>query len=581
MYRSFLNSSLTSDKLKEINRNATENSKYCNGLCQDFRDKSSFSGQRVFCNPCRNHLNLAEKQIKDNTITLEQFKENPDIVYGIDLVIDTLRTCMTCKQEKTTNQYEKTRNECKACRSIKASERNNTGIDVLISDVNKLKNNLKELENFLLGTPKDKLIKIISHFTVGRKATDTKNDMVHNCVEHFKKILSPLLCQGGCGRTLQEDFSTCVPCLEKKNKPRAVKKMFDFDENLDDIVSNLDVITENFDKYNREQYYKIAAKLGLKIKQKTRKAAVIILINEELKKKKEEQTKKETELALAADGCKTEYALTFNGILIESRKEDGFVNATSMCKAGKKKFNDWYRLDNTKELVTSLEIDARASATQNLITGNPAIKIVDKKLGRYGCSWIHPDLAVQLAQWISPIFALQVSKWIRELAVTGTVTVGMEKTNKELLEVQNKLSEQILMTNEQIAINKKLEKKHNRILYKRQYHKFHKGPCFYIVSSGDDTKLGFDGVDVNERFRGYRTQDPKLKIHYIVFTEHAHILEQNMLLRFNCKKLEQNHEVIVKDIELTQLINDCETIMSVINIEKTIVSQEELNKYNE
>jgi hypothetical protein len=29
--------------------------------------------------------------------------------------------------------------------------------------------------------------------------------------------------------------------------------------------------------------------------------------------------------------------------------------------------------------------------------------------------WIHPDLAIQLAQWISPIFALQVSKWIREL----------------------------------------------------------------------------------------------------------------------------------------------------------------------
>lgn len=71
-----------------------------------------------------------------------------------------------------------------------------------------------------------------------------------------------------------------------------------------------------------------------------------------------------------------------------------------------------------------------------------------------------------------------------------------------------------------------------------------------------------------------------IKIHYIVYSEKAHLIEQNMLTRFNCKKLENNHEVIV-DIKLNQLINDVETLMSFLNIEKTIVRQEELEKYNE
>ena len=32
MYRDYLNISLTTDKLKEINRNSPENTKYCNGI---------------------------------------------------------------------------------------------------------------------------------------------------------------------------------------------------------------------------------------------------------------------------------------------------------------------------------------------------------------------------------------------------------------------------------------------------------------------------------------------------------------------------------------------------------------------
>ncbi len=40
--------------------------------------------------------------------------------------------------------------------------------------------------------------------------------------------------------------------------------------------------------------------------------------------------------------------------------------------------------------------------------------------------WIHPDLAIQLAQWISTDFSLQVSYWIRTLFAQGKVEVDIK-----------------------------------------------------------------------------------------------------------------------------------------------------------
>ena len=47
--------------------------------------------------------------------------------------------------------------------------------------------------------------------------------------------------------------------------------------------------------------------------------------------------------------------LVLSGIVIESRESDNFINATQLCKAGGKRFNNWYQLDSTKELIKELE----------------------------------------------------------------------------------------------------------------------------------------------------------------------------------------------------------------------------------
>jgi transposase-like protein len=54
-------------------------------------------------------------------------------------------------------------------------------------------------------------------------------------------------------------------------------------------------------------------------------------------------------------------------------------------------------------------------------------------------SWVHPDVAINIAQWISPKFNIQISRWIRELIITGTVSIDSKKSNQELIELTGRL----------------------------------------------------------------------------------------------------------------------------------------------
>ena len=149
--------------------------------------------------------------------------------------------------------------------------------------------------------------------------------------------------------------------------------------------------------------------------------------------------------------------LVLSGIVIESRKSDNFINATQLCKAGKKEFNHWYSLKTTKNLIKTLELYVNSK------TDISGLKVVDIKVGgNHSGSWIHPDLAVQLAQWISPTFAIQVSRWIRELFITGSVSIDSRKTDEELKELQNKLEENEQKHKQEIEkISKQLQEKEN------------------------------------------------------------------------------------------------------------------------
>ncbi len=95
------------------------------------------------------------------------------------------------------------------------------------------------------------------------------------------------------------------------------------------------------------------------------------------------------------------------GELVHQRASDGFINATAMCKAAGKLWSDYRRLNTTENFLTELSTDM----------GIPISEIVQSIKGgdpRLQGTWVHPDVALNLAQWLSAKFAVQVSKWVRE-----------------------------------------------------------------------------------------------------------------------------------------------------------------------
>jgi len=150
--------------------------------------------------------------------------------------------------------------------------------------------------------------------------------------------------------------------------------------------------------------------------------------------------------------------LNLNDVVIVSRSEDNYINATQLCQAGGKRFNDWLRLDTTKSLINEAAIEA----------GIPASQLLDIKKDNSSefeqDSWIHPDLAIQLAHWISTKFALQVSKWIRTLFTNDTVSVYIKLLEDKEKEIKFK-DQKIQLLEDTFVKKQKRENYPNNIIY--------------------------------------------------------------------------------------------------------------------
>jgi len=116
-----------------------------------------------------------------------------------------------------------------------------------------------------------------------------------------------------------------------------------------------------------------------------------------------------------------------NGIGISQRVTDGFINGTAMCVAHNKLIADWFRNQETIELLFALAEDLGINFNHG-ISHNSSITSISKAYPQLvtskrgspetgGGTYIHPDLAIQLAQWCNKTFAIQVSRWVRDLMV--------------------------------------------------------------------------------------------------------------------------------------------------------------------
>ena len=236
--------------------------------------------------------------------------------------------------------------------------------------------------------------------------------------------------------------------------------------------------------------------------------------------------------------------LVFNNTIITSRIKDNYINASQLCQASNKKFNDWICLDSTNELINELEKDIGILASQLIDTSNNFQQ----------SSWIHPDLAIQLAQWIAPKFGLQVSKWIRTLFANDTTEINIKQLKEQEKEIQLK--------------NQKIQLLQDQFLKKQQRKDYPMKNVIYMLTTEDNKKkrnyiIG-KAKDLKNRLSSYN----KTAEHEVVYykecknKENMNTIETMVLNKLKDYKEKANRDRFILPIEkdisfFTDIIDNC------------------------
>ena len=86
---------------------------------------------------------------------------------------------------------------------------------------------------------------------------------------------------------------------------------------------------------------------------------------------------------------------------IRQRISDGYFDASEMCDVCAKDLSDYMQLRFTKRFLIELSDETGISRSQ----------LVQDK-GDASDVWVHPRVAINLAQWVSPKLALSVPIWV-------------------------------------------------------------------------------------------------------------------------------------------------------------------------
>lgn len=92
--------------------------------------------------------------------------------------------------------------------------------------------------------------------------------------------------------------------------------------------------------------------------------------------------------------------MDFTELVSSTQRADGFVNATKWCKEFGYRLADWKRLPETKKRAKALQeklFEFNGGKIPSLITVEGS--------GRNATTWVHPIMAIHLAQYLSPEFA--------------------------------------------------------------------------------------------------------------------------------------------------------------------------------
>jgi hypothetical protein len=341
-----------------------------------------------------------------------------------------------------------------------------------------------------------------SNLTYHKKTTKSCLALRENVqIEHYKCSYCEYYCENKNNTKKHELICKLKP------KPKSYEILSCDYENSMKIIEELKI--QNKDLQDRIQY--IAEKAIEKSWQ------TIIEIEEETETA-EEHTDEEYELVpLELD----------NGYIIESREEDSYIDVTNLCKAGKKEFKHWKSLNKTKSFLHEL-----ASKV-----GIPTVELITQNTGGNGDrhTWVHPQVAINIAQWISPQFDVKVSAWVLEVMMTGKIDITNTKSYRELKEDnKNKQLKIQLMT-------KKYVKKQHRIQYEEKN-------VIYILTTANMKKerryiLG-KATNLTSRLSVYNKSDEHEVVYYqeCINEERMSVVETLVFCKLNQYREQANRE---------------------------------------
>lgn len=329
--------------------------------------------------------------------------------------------------------------------------------------------------------------------------------------------------------------------------------------------------------------------------------------------RKKEENKPEKILTIKKDG-----SLRINNVDIICRSTDGKVNITQLFKASGKKLNSWFKSQKTQAFLKVL-----SSVIPNGADGNPALcrgtdlstpNGVDCFLITYEdhgpkerSTWAHPQVVINAAQWISPEFDVQVSKWIYELALTGQVILGQEKSQEDLDSKWKEKCEEWeekchqLEEDKKILIkkNSKLTSNLNKIRKWHHYVKFDlEGPCYYVytvtdLATGKHAKLragkaGTGGISqLDDRLKTHRGDDVNMQVRMVITSSAANIkhLEDTIKFVYSKYRTAPNHEVFSPELDIGDFLDTVKKTIELICITEpngyNYIPEDKLRTYNE
>jgi hypothetical protein len=257
----------------------------------------------------------------------------------------------------------------------------------------------------------------------------------------------------------------------------------------------------------------------------------------------EELVKKEIQCLKLTDNHQLEY-----------RKEDGFINVTNLFKAGNKYFKIWNKNNKTKEFLDTLSSTTKI-ISDNLIKNSSG----DKLENSINEIWVHPQVAINIAQWISPEFDNLVTMWIHDDIMTYK-------------NIDNKTNQLDTIDEECKFLKNRIKMLENKVLKKQPREKIKENKnTVYIVTTEHKEENGHYKIgksqNLQNRMSVYNTTDK----HKVVYStscktkEKMDILEKLVHDKLESIRIEPNKEWFESKDKANDIIKIIEELKKVVD----------------